>query len=139
MSDTPAFMQGACAGLCRTSAPEGAALASLTDTSCESEDSTGPSDKWPVPAQRGRTTFEQRTSEMTTNALPEYGFLLRTSPFRWKGACRRTVSLWRTRVSKPTSGGRTDVRKTQARRRSPAGAGHSSPASRRRASWPDLL
>ncbi len=33
---------------------------------------------------------------------PGTAFLPGTRPFSWKGTCRRTVSLWRTRVPKPT-------------------------------------
>ena len=61
--------------LCSTSNQKGdlSTLASLHDTS-ESFDS-GPSDKRPVLAHRGRTTCRQEAFLSTKNVLPEHGIL----------------------------------------------------------------
>jgi hypothetical protein len=79
-----------------------AALASSHNTSRESEDSTGPSDKRPVLVQRGLPTSKQGALLSTENVLPHRGFSMGTRPFSWKGTCRRTVSLFRRRVPQPT-------------------------------------
>jgi hypothetical protein len=72
-------------GLCLASAaihtPESAALASLTDTSWESEDSTGHSDKVPVLAQtcRARNVVRPRTFYLSLGSGSERHMS------RWKG------------------------------------------------------
>ena len=62
----------------RNSEDRSSALASRHDTSRECCHSTGPSDKWPVLAQRGRTTSQQGALRSTENVLPGSGFSART-------------------------------------------------------------
>ena len=52
-------VRGLCLYSTATQIPGGTALASSYDTSWKSEDSTGPSDNWPVLAQRGLPTSKQ--------------------------------------------------------------------------------
>ncbi len=61
--------------------------------------STGHSDKAPVLNQN---LPEEERYDRPRTFYPSTAFLLGTRPFCWKGACRRTVSLWLTRVPKPT-------------------------------------
>src|SRR5258707_587801 len=74
----------------------------------------------------------------TTNVLTEHLAQNARCSVR-KVACRRTVSLRRTGVPKPTERGIAymDEESKQEGGR-PAGVGHSSPASKRRAFWPNL-
>src|SRR5260370_25116526 len=61
--------------------------------------STGHSDKVPVLNQACR---KRNAIDRPRPFYPRTAFLLGTRPFRWKRTWRRTVSLWRTRVPKPT-------------------------------------
>ena len=70
----------------RNSEDRSSALASRHDTSRECCHSTGPSDKWPVLAQRGRPTSQQGALRSPENVLHQASASLpECHTFRWKG------------------------------------------------------
>ena len=101
----------------------------------ESEGSSGLSDNEPILAQRGRTTFEQRTLFALINVFPEHGFLPRTVRSVERGRGSELSLSGEPECLSSQKECSADVQNTQASKRQPADAGHSSPASKGGASW----